>query len=94
MDEVAYKMICPRCGHWHPSSNMVPMIYREVVQEQHICKGCYEVGKTAPNWLLQEDNVRYLEDIEIPYRKDAVKHAEQMLALALGRLNKLKNKGE
>ena len=43
-------------------------------------------------WLLHEEDPRFLEDTEIPYRKEAIKHAEWMLKIAQARLIYLKER--
>ena len=37
-------------------------------------------------WLLRETDSRYLEDVEIPYRQEAVRHAQTMLEIAQARM--------
>lgn len=46
------------------------------------------------SWLLKETNLRYLEDVELNYRREALKHAVLMLDLTIARIQQLKNKGE
>lgn len=49
---------------------------------------------TEEAWLVRETDPRFLEDTEIPYRREAVRHAQLMLELAQSRLMQLRKRSE